>query len=107
MAEDYTSEIEEAGRIPETVPGFAERMLGDLHDEALGEQGEIWDAYEAKFDAALNRYLEDVGLMAARLERLGERAGADYLSREIAATTAEHNRFHDILNGHHPAVPED
>jgi hypothetical protein len=44
--------------------------------------------------------------MAARLERLGKRDEAEDLAREITATTAEHTRFHDILNGIHPPVPE-
>jgi hypothetical protein len=58
------------------------------------------------FQQALDRYLGEIRPMAARLERLGKRDEADYLAREITATTAEHTRFHDILNGIHPPVPE-
>ena len=106
MAENHTREIEEAGRIPESVPGLSERLLGDLHREALAKQNDLWTEYEPKFQQALDRYLGEIRPMAARLERLGKRDEADYLAREITATTAEHTRFHDILNGIHPPVPE-
>lgn len=107
MADNFTSEVKEAGRIPESIPDFSERLIGGLHDKALEKQTELWTEYEPKFEEALERYLEEVQLMAARLERIGKRDGADYLAREIAATTAEHNRFHDILNGSNPVVPEE
>lgn len=106
MAQNYTREIREAGRIPDSVPGFAERLLGDLHRDALDKQNELWTGYEPKFQEALDRYLEEIGPVAARLERFGKRDEAEYLAREITATTAEHTRFHDILNGIHPPVPE-
>jgi predicted Ser/Thr protein kinase len=105
-AKTYTSEIEEAGRIPDNVPAFTEWLIGEMHREALEEQTELWEKFEPKFEEALERYLAEVGVMAERLERLGKRDGADLLNREILATTADHNRFHDILNGENPPVPE-
>ena len=106
-AKTYTSEIEETGRIPESVPESTQWILGEIHRDALEEQTGLWEEFEPKFEEALERYLEEIRLMADRLERIGKRDGAAYLTREVTTTSADHNRFHDILNGGNPPVPEE
>jgi uncharacterized protein YPO0396 len=106
MAEGFTDEIRESGRVPESIPGFAEGLIGDVHKEALEKQNEIQTEYEPQFQAALNGYLEEIRLMAARLLSAGKRDDAAYLTREVEATSADADRFREILSGGAPPVPE-
>jgi serine/threonine protein kinase len=105
--DEFAEGIKEADRVPEEIPGYAGRAIGDLHDKALREQERLWDGYEKKFQQALDEYLGELRSMAGRLQQAGRRDDAAYLGREVAATSAEHQRFHDILGGEFPAVPEE
>ena len=91
-----------------------EDFVSDVRDKAEGigrgvgrGVSDMAENFTSEVEEAREGYLEEVGLMATRLERIGKRDGAEYLKREIAATTEDHNRFHNILNGVNPPVPEE
>jgi len=107
LVKDFTDGVEEAGRIPEEIPPYVERSLGDLHEQALKKQERLWDDYEATFQEALDGYLGELRSMAGALQQAGRRDDSAHLTREAAATSASHQRFHEILGGKFPAVPED
>jgi len=102
--EGFKTSVEESGRVPETIPQFARWWLGAIHSKAIEKQGELWDEYEPEFDAALSGYLEEVRSMSGRLGKAGKREEAAYLDREVRATSSDHERFHQILEGICPPV---
>jgi len=104
--ESFKGTVEESDRIPETIPEFTRWWLEPIHNKAIEKQSNLWNDYEAEFNAALNGYLEKVRAMADRLRKTGKREEAAYLDREVEATSSDHERFHQILEGVCPLVPE-
>ena len=107
LAEEFTKSIEENGRIPEEISPIAQRFIGDIHEDALEKQKEIWENYKPDFEAAKERYLDELTDQIKRLGRTGDTDGAAYLNREWEATSEKPKRFHEILNGEFPPVPEE
>jgi hypothetical protein len=106
MAEDFAKSIEDGGRIPEEIPGMAERLIGDRHEAALKKQNEILNDFKPDFEKALEGYLSAISGQVTRLTQVRDREGAGYLKRESEATSGDKERFRAILNGEFPPVPE-
>ena len=102
----FLEQVEKDGAVPDEVPKVAPGPLKEIHAKSLEEQNEIWENYKETFDGINNKYLEDVLVQAANLITNGDSEGADLLTREHAATKADENRMHKILQGQSPAVPE-
>jgi serine/threonine-protein kinase len=105
--ESFKDTITESGRIPETIPEYARWWLEPIHKDAIEKQSKLWNAYEADFNAALGDYLDKVRAMGERLMKAGKREEAAYLDREVEATSSDHERFHQVLEGVCPPVPEE
>ncbi len=106
VADRFTGDIERSGRIPESVPEYARWSVGEIHDKALDKQKKIQAEHEAEVGAALESYLEEIRAMRGRLSGSGRLDDASYLEREAEATSADPDRFDQILDGESPPVPD-